>query len=157
MEVRIVNRNKFALPGRYAAVDYQFPPGKPVAISRVAADHIFGLREQNKTRALNCLGILKVGVTYQEALAVLANVSFEEGRMVYETGSEEPRPEPDPQGPEGPMPPAPSPAQDEEEEEEDTKESGGRPGAPRSPGRKSEVGAITPPASDDSAPGRRQW
>ena len=63
MEVRIVNRNKFALPGRYAAVDYSFPPGKPVAISRVAADHIFGLREQNKTRALNCLGILKVGVT----------------------------------------------------------------------------------------------
>ena len=149
MEVRVTNRNSYALYGRYAAVDYQFSPGHPTAITRVAADHIFGLRDGNKTRALNCLGILKVGVTYSEALAVLAQVSFEEGRMVYET-SEAPQPEPEPE----PIDPE-TPAQ--EDEEEDTKESGGRPGAPRSPGRKSEVGAITPPASDDSPAGRRQW
>ena len=148
MEVRVTNRNAFALPGRYAAIDYLFRPGKPTAISREAANHIFGLGEVNKTRALNCLGILKVGVTYQEALAVLANVSFEEGRMVYET-AEQPKPEPEPEQPE----------KDEPAEDEDEPESGGRPGAPRSPGKKSEAGElhVSTPASDDSKGGRRQW
>ena len=148
MEVRVTNRNAFPLPGRYEAIDYLFRPNKPTTITRDAANHIFGLTDANKTRALNCLGILKVGVTYQEALAVLAKVSFEEGHVVY---AEQPEPEPEPEPAE--------PEKDEPAEDEDEKESGGRPGAPRSPGKKSEAGElhVSTPASDDSKGGRRQW
>ena len=156
--MQVTNRNTFPLAGRYAAIDYEFPPGKATELPREAANHIFGLGQQDKTRALNCMGILKAGVTYKEALAVLDKVIFAEGRMVYETQQEhepghkqpghkpgeQPKPEPEPKGP----------GKDEDEDEE---ESGDSPGAPRSPGRKSEGVMQTIAPSGDLKPGKRHW
>jgi hypothetical protein len=166
-DVQVTNGNKFPLRGRFAAQDYNFLPGKPLEISRDAANHIFGLGQPDKTRALNCLGILKAGTTYKEALEVLANISFEEGHMVFEAQSEQgdpARPQ-HPQQPDKPHPPQPHPGQQpgkpgKDEEHEESEESGGtRPGAPKGPpGGKSEaVGTPLSTASDDLKRSTRKW
>jgi hypothetical protein len=162
-EVQVTNRNDFQLAGRFAGQNYVFPPGKPTEIPMQAARHIFGLEQDDKRRALACLGILKDRVTYQEALAVLNKVRFVEGTMNYSVQQHGPgggqetdpseHPKPQPGQPPG-QPPKPGPGKDEEDNEKE--ESGGtRPGAPKGPpGRKSEAGDPKFSASDDL---KRKW
>lgn len=180
-EVQVTNHTASALRGRFAGENYVFAPEEPTAISRQAAVHIFGLGQTDKTRALNNLGILTGEVTYKQALEVLAKISFVEGHMVYEAqqqgpggGQQTPPPKPGEQHPgqqapgqkqPGQQPPATpgkeheekrGPAKDEDDDE--TQESGGRPGAHRSPGRKSEgEGSQHTSPSDDPEPAKRKW
>lgn len=172
MSYQVTNQTGSALRGRFAAEDYVFPPDKPVEISKEAAVHIFGLGQSDKTRALNCLGILVGKVTYEEALAVLQKVRFSEGHMVYEAqqqgpgGGQQNPGQPGQQQP-GQKPgehhPGQKPGEKErgpgkDEEHEESEESGGRPGAPRSPGRKSEgEGSMHTSPSDDHEPVKRKW
>lgn len=87
-EVQVVNRNAFALKGRFAATDYVFESGVPVAIPQAAAEHIFGWNDKDKTGALNRLQLLLPGngSTYETAMKALRNVSFHSGRVVFEGG-----------------------------------------------------------------------
>lgn len=169
-ECRVTNGNSFPLPGRFAGVDYTFPPDEPVDIPLQAARHIFQLGQDDKRRALAQLGILKGTVSYEAALAVLKKVKFVEGHMAYDAqqqgpggGQQTPQPGQKPGEQPGQKPgehkPDPSkekhgPGKDEENEE--SEESGGRPGAPRNPGRKSE-GEVQTSSSDDLAPAKRKW
>ena len=144
VQVQVTNRNSFPLPGRYAAVDYVFPPNKPVKVPRAAADHIFGIGQDDKTRALNCLGILKGNVTYKEALEVLKRIQFEEGQVVFES------PEPGKHAPGKHQEPG---KKDEPEDEDEETESGDRPGAPKGPGGKTGAERSAPADLD----GKRKW
>ena len=75
-EVQVTNGNPTLLIGRFAGQDYVFPPDKPTVIPLSAARHIFGLEQEDKTRALACLGILRDRVTYAQALEVLNKVKL---------------------------------------------------------------------------------
>lgn len=171
-EVQVTNHTAAPLRGRFAGEDYVFPPGKPMEISRKAATHIFGLGQTDKTRALNNLGVLVGAVTYEEALEVLKKISFVEGVMVYEAQQQGPgggqqTPKPGQQQPGQPKPGEPQQHPDKEkrgpgkdEDADESEESGGRPGAHRSPGRKSEgEGSMhTSPSDDpDPEPAKRKW
>lgn len=144
--VQVTNRNKFPLPGRYAGEDYTFPPGKPVAVSRAAAEHIFGIGQQDKTRALNNLGILIGKVTYKEALETLKRVEFTDGHVVFSESPHEPGPGKHHE------PGKKAPGKDEQEDEDET-ESGDSPGAPKGPGGKSGAEQSAPADLD----GKRKW
>lgn len=173
-DVQVTNRNPFPLPGRYDGQDYLFPPNKPTAIPRDAATHIFGLGQSDKTRALAQLGLWKAGVSFKDALAMLDKVSFSEGRMVYEAQHEPGKHDPSKHQPgqqqagqhqpgqqqPGEKPEQPKPGPGRGEDEEESEESGDSPGAPRSPGRKSEAGelqAISPASDDLKRSAKRHW
>lgn len=172
-EVQVTNHSASTLRGRFAGEDYEFPPEKPMAISRQAATHIFGLGQADKTRALNNLGVLVGTVTYKEALEVLKQISFVEGYMVYDAqqqgpgggqqtpgqkpgqpGQQQPGQKPGEQKPEHEKERGPG----KDEDDEESQESGGRPGAHRSPGKKSEgEGSMHTSPSDDSVALKRKW
>lgn len=168
-EVQVTSHLRRTLHGRFDGQDYVFKPEDPVSIPRLAATHIFGLGQDNKTRALAQLGILKAGVTYQEALAVLRKVQFAEGHMVYEAqqqgpggGQQNPQPGHQPGQHPGqkdqPDKEKKGPGKDEEHEEESEESGGTRPGAPKGPpGRKSEAEDPKFSASDDLSPAKRIW
>jgi hypothetical protein len=129
VELKVINNNPFPLRGRFDGEDYLFPPKKPVCISLDAAKHIFGLGDEDKAPALNKLGLLIPGKdTVEQALAKLDNISFIEGRTVFddEEGGEE---------------------TDVDDEETPTrrgpKKTGGRPHV-ASPGGESPAGASAP-------------
>jgi hypothetical protein len=82
--VQVKNGSTLRLIGRFDGRDYLFPPGGMTSLPEDAANHIFALRQDNKTGALNRLGILKPGVSMEEALAVLDKLSFSKGRVVFE-------------------------------------------------------------------------
>jgi hypothetical protein len=105
VEVQVTNGNTYPLLGRFDGRNYVFAPGTPIAVPEEAANHIFGLRQRDKNGAMNRLGLLKPGVTYEEALAALNRVTFTAVlvRVVFES--------PEPQPP--PKPPRPPPARDE--------------------------------------------
>jgi hypothetical protein len=91
-DVQVINRNTFPLKGRFAAIDYVFPPNEPVEIPERAAAHIFGWDEDDrspqKAGALNRLGLLKQGDKLEDALAVLGRCEFHTGRTVFERPTE---------------------------------------------------------------------
>jgi hypothetical protein len=94
--IRVVNGLDRPLTGRYAAVDYTFPPGKPVDIPPDAARHIFAFGQSanaDKTRALNGLGLLGPLDNFKEAVKLLTKIKFLEGRVVFEDEPEEPQTE----------------------------------------------------------------
>lgn len=86
MEIKVINNNAgLTLRGRYDGKDYVFAPGKAVNLDIEAAKHIFGLGEDDKSGALNKLGLLIPGRdTLEDAVAKLDKVSFLEGRTVFE-------------------------------------------------------------------------
>jgi hypothetical protein len=85
VEIKVINNNAgLTLRGRYDGKDYVFAPGKSVNIDIEAAKHIFGLGEDDKSGALNKLGLLIPGRhTLEDALEKLDKISFLEGRTVF--------------------------------------------------------------------------
>jgi hypothetical protein len=84
-EVKVINHNEETLRGRFDGEDYAFVPEKPTYLSLDAAKHIFGLGNEDKAQALNALGwFVPGGSTYEQALAKLDNISFLQGRTVFE-------------------------------------------------------------------------
>jgi hypothetical protein len=161
--VKVVNRNKFALTGRFAGRNYVFEPNKGTELPMEACTHIFAFGSEQKTGALNRLGLLLPGGTLDKAMEAYNKIQFFEGRMVF---AEEPRPDPHnvPQGPPGPggpphqqPQPQPHPAQGPQtpkgppeggEEEDEDKEIGASSDAPaRHPGGESEAGEKPTPLS----------
>ena len=87
--VKVVNNNEMPLYGRFDGKDYAFIPNKPTFISIEAAKHIFDLGLEDKSQALNMLGLLKANDLYADALKKLDRVSFLKGHTVYEDEGEE--------------------------------------------------------------------
>jgi hypothetical protein len=85
MEIKVINHNDFPLYGRYNGETYEFLPEKPTFLSGDAARHIFGFGVEDKTQALNMLGLLRPGHdSLTDALSSLAKVAFLEGKTVYD-------------------------------------------------------------------------
>lgn len=128
-DIQVTNHNHFPLPGRFNGKDYVFPPGVPVSVPEKAAEHIFALGRDDKTGALNRMGLLKPGGTLQEALKAYNSVSFAQGRLVFDE-------------------PEPLPPPDEPEVEQPIGDSPGAP--PRNPGGESVVEAGEPVSAPDA-------
>ena len=131
-EVRVVNRNKFPLRGRFAGQDYVFEPGKGTHLSMEAVRHIFAFGSENKAGALNKLGLLFPGGTLEKAMEAYNKITFYEGRMVFQQEtpkSPQPQPPRDPGAGEPGVEEPPEPESEGEEEEED-KEIGASSDAP---------------------------
>lgn len=129
-DIQVTNRNDFPLTGRFAGKDYKFPPGEPVEVPEKAATHIFALGEENKTGALNRLGLLyparpdRPGRSLEEAFKVLDKVTFAQGRIVFDEPESLPPPE--------------------------EKPIGDSPGAPRNPGGESGAETSSPVSAADA-------
>jgi hypothetical protein len=137
MLMQVLNRNDFALKGRFDGRDYTFPPGRALEIPEEAVRHIFGFGQDNRTGAYNRLGILKPGRTLAEAQEVIDRMQFTAGRMVFE--------QPDPV----PQPDKPRPGPDKnEDEEEDESESGKASAQQLAPGGSAGASAGAPPIPD---------
>lgn len=126
-DVQVCNRNSFPLAGRYDGQAYTVPARGSLSMPEEAANHIFGLTAENKTGALNRLGLLKPGGTLQEALKALDKVTFVQGHTVFES------PEP--------LPPPTEPEPDHEDDDEPSNgdQIGGSPGAQPGPGGEPEA------------------
>lgn len=74
--IGVKNNGAKEIVARYDGKDYTFPVGMPVAISREAAVHIFGLGQEDKTRALQRLGWMRNAEQYATAVARLDAVQF---------------------------------------------------------------------------------
>jgi hypothetical protein len=88
-DTQVTNHNEFALKGRYAGIDYIFPPEEPVIAPFAAVQHIFGYGLDRNDRAgraavLNRLGVLKLGGDYNAALAVIFKVQFVTATVSFE-------------------------------------------------------------------------
>lgn len=84
-EVKIINHNEETLRGRFNGEDFEFKPEVATVLSLDAARHIFGLGHEDKSNALNALGwFVPGGLGYKDALAKLDNISFVQGRTVYD-------------------------------------------------------------------------
>jgi len=74
--------------GRYDGKNYDFLPGKPTLLTLEAAQHIFGLGEEDKAPALNKLGFLIPGKegcdTLEAALEKLDQFTFDQGRVTFD-------------------------------------------------------------------------
>lgn len=93
--IKVINHNPETLKGRYDGHDYVFKTDKPVELSLEAASHIFGLGNDDKSQALNMLGLLIPGRhTLEDGLAKLDRITFLEGRYVYEEGETPPDEQP---------------------------------------------------------------
>jgi hypothetical protein len=67
--------------GRFAGVDYDFPPKKDVPCDEDAARHIFGFGEPDKAAALLRLGWIIPGQTRDVAEQKLAKVVFKKAEV----------------------------------------------------------------------------
>jgi len=91
MDIKVISHLPEALYGRFDGVDYAFLPEKATVLSLAAATHIFDLGEEDKSRALNRLGLLIPGrSTYQEALDKLDQISFMKGKTVFDDDDDTP-------------------------------------------------------------------
>lgn len=94
--VRVISHLAVTLQGRFDGEDFVFRPEKPTDLSLDAARHIFGLGEEDKSSALNKLGLLIPGKhTLQEALEALEKITFLEAQVVF---PDEDEPDPAPRG-----------------------------------------------------------
>jgi hypothetical protein len=92
--IKVINHLPTKLEGRYDGEDFTFLPEVPTILSLEAATFIFQLGEEDKTRALNGLGLLIPGKhTYEEAVAKLDSISFIEGQFRFDDEDEEDDPD----------------------------------------------------------------
>lgn len=83
--IRVTSHLHQILTGRFNGTDYVFEPEQPLEVSLEAAQHIFGLGDDDKAGALNKLGLLIPGKhSYADALKQLDQITFEQGRIVYD-------------------------------------------------------------------------
>lgn len=90
--IRVTSHLDKAVTGRYDGKDYLFEPGEPVDMTLAAAQHIFGLGEEDKSSALNKLGFLLPGredCTLEKALDKLDKFTFDQGRIVFDSDAED--------------------------------------------------------------------
>jgi hypothetical protein len=127
MTVQVMNRNEFALHGRYNGRNYTFAPGLAVEVPEEAVKHIFGFEQENRTGAYNRLGLLKPPATMEMAQAIIDRVHFMTGKMVFE--EPQPVPPPEPRGP----------GKNEEPEDEEESESGKASAQQLAPGGSTDV------------------
>jgi hypothetical protein len=83
--IRVTSHLEKTLKGRYDGKDYVFEPGEAVILSLNAAQHIFGLGQEDKSDALNRLELLiPYKSTMAEALAALDKITFDVGRVTFD-------------------------------------------------------------------------
>lgn len=68
--------------GRYDGIDYPFPPGEEVMITKEAARHIFGLGDADKTAVLVRHGWMKGSGEREAAMSMLNGFSFSDTKLV---------------------------------------------------------------------------
>lgn len=68
--------------GRFDGIDYPFPPGEEVMITKDAARHIFGLGEADKTAVLVRHGWMKGSHDRDAAMSILNGFSFSQTKLV---------------------------------------------------------------------------
>lgn len=92
--IRVVNNLKERIFGRYDGEDFEFLPGASVRLPILAAIHIFGFGQQDKTRALNNLGWLRQSEDREKAMAKLNRITFTEAPPLIEAEVEPEEDEP---------------------------------------------------------------
>jgi hypothetical protein len=73
----VTNNNTFDLNDRYNGIDFSFPVGQRVAIDEVAARHIFGFGDADKTPYLVRQGWMRSTGEFESAMKALNGFSFE--------------------------------------------------------------------------------
>ncbi len=77
--VRVINKNPGKpIVGRFNGKDYTFKTNVPLDVPQIVAQHIFGFNLDDKMPCLNRLGWMQVSTEYDEGMAKLANVIFDE-------------------------------------------------------------------------------
>lgn len=74
--VVVTNGTDKQIKGRYAGKDYFFPVNEAVTLPVIAAQHIFGFKNPDKTSALTRLGWMKNSEEYDTAMERLGLVKF---------------------------------------------------------------------------------
>lgn len=74
--IRVTNRTGSVIKGRYDGVEYIFENEKPTDIHHLAATHIFGYDQKDKTNAFIRLGWLAAGLSMDEACAKIDDIVF---------------------------------------------------------------------------------
>jgi hypothetical protein len=88
--IRVTSHLDHTVRGRYDGKDYDFVPEEPTFLSLEAAQHIFGLGEEDKMPALNKLGFLIPGKdTLEQALEKLDQFTFDQGRVTFDAEGED--------------------------------------------------------------------
>jgi len=130
--VRVTNRTGVTIRGRYDGVDYIFEEGDATDVHHLAAAHIFGFGQQDKTNAFLRLGWLTKG-SYEEGLERLKDIQFgdvpspaadiqvargKKSRTTTKTGSPTPLADVGAESGEGASASSPADAKDDAEDEE---------------------------------------
>lgn len=74
----VCNNGEKEFADRYDGEDYVFPIGMTVALPVMAAKHIFGYGESDKTRALKRQGVMNYSTDKPKAMEWLGQFKFEE-------------------------------------------------------------------------------
>jgi hypothetical protein len=74
--IGVKNKSEVTIKARYNGEDFTFSPGVTVACSELAAAHIFGYGEKDKTRALHRLGWMTSAGQYEQGLQRLDDFAF---------------------------------------------------------------------------------
>jgi hypothetical protein len=72
----VTNETEKVIKGRYAGKDYVFPVGQSVALPEIAASHIFGFKQSDKTAALTRLGWMTNSEQLETAVEKLGLIKF---------------------------------------------------------------------------------
>lgn len=76
--IRVTNNTDKDIKGRFDGKEYLFKKGLPTDVHVNAAEHIFDFGRNDKTRAFHRLGWLDGNKTYEDAEALLLQVTFED-------------------------------------------------------------------------------
>lgn len=85
--IKVISHLDKPIYGRYDGEDFEFIPEKATVLTLEAATHIFGLGNDDKRQALNMLGLLGPAGDYNEALKKLDQLTFLEGKVIFEDDS----------------------------------------------------------------------
>ena len=72
----VTNGTDKIIKARHAGTNYVFPIGEPVPLSELAAAHIFGFKQSDKTNALTRLGWMVDSEQIEAALEKLGLIKF---------------------------------------------------------------------------------
>lgn len=91
-EIFVTNKNDFHHSDRFNGIDYDFPPNERVLIPVIAAEHMFGFNQRDKTTVLQRLGWAmkydpekKSFTENMDGVRQLAKFVFTKGVMVEES------------------------------------------------------------------------
>jgi len=75
--IRVVNKTGKIIKARYDGKEYVFANGEPTDVHHLAATHIFGFGQDDKTNAFHRLGWLTDN-SYEAAIERLLDIQFED-------------------------------------------------------------------------------